>query len=86
MSTSGSKDDTVEVLAVEMVLLVVSLDRLQEHIARLEWIWREKLLGEEEGVETMQVENFKEIVTVLLHDSKAVCGRIERKTDRRLCI
>ncbi len=56
MSTCGSKDDTVEVLAVEMVLLVVSLDRLQEHIARLEWIWREKLLGEEEGVETMQVE------------------------------
>ncbi len=42
-------------MAVELVLLVVSLDRLQEHITRLEWIWREKLLGEEEGVETMQV-------------------------------
>ena len=42
-------------------MLVVSLDRLQEHITRLEWIWREKLLGEEEGVETMQV-----IITSLL--------------------
>jgi hypothetical protein len=48
-------------MAVELVVLVVCLDRLQEHITRLEWIWREKLLGEEEGVETMQV-----IITCLL--------------------
>jgi hypothetical protein len=41
--------------AVELMLLVVSLDRLQELLTRIEWIWREKLLGEEEGVETMQV-------------------------------
>ena len=45
----------MQLLSVELLLLVVSLDRLQEHITRIEWIWREKLLGEEEGVETMQV-------------------------------
>ena len=45
----------LKVMAVELVFLVMSLDRLQEHITRIEWIWREKLLGEEEGVETMQV-------------------------------
>jgi hypothetical protein len=60
-------------MAVELVLLVLCLDRLQEHITRLEWIWREKLLGEEEGVETMQV-----TITCLL-----LITKVRRYTDKK---
>ena len=35
-------------------LLLVVLARHQDQVSRMEWLWRERLKGEEEGVEQMQ--------------------------------
>ena len=35
-------------------LLLVLLARHQDQVSRMEWLWRERLKGEEEGVEQMQ--------------------------------
>ena len=39
---------------VGLGLLVLVLTRHQDQVSRMEWLWRERLKGEEEGVEQMQ--------------------------------
>ena len=39
-------------LAASLLLFLIA--RHEDHLSRMEWLWRERLKGEEEGVETMQ--------------------------------
>ena len=49
-------EDQVATLIVmlSLTLLLFLLVRHQDQVSRMEWLWRERLKGEEEGVEQMQ--------------------------------
>ena len=56
LTSSLPPEDRVPTLTVLLGLgvLVLVMTRHQDQVSRMEWLWRERLKGEEEGVEQMQ--------------------------------
>ena len=74
-------------IALCPALLLVLLDCRAERQARVEWLWRERLKGEEEGVETMQGIN-KVLLENLLpaHVARHFLTLIKASRTMALCI
>ena len=56
LTSSLPPEDQMPTLTVllSLGLLVLVLTRHQDQVSRMEWLWRERLKGEEEGVDQMQ--------------------------------
>ena len=42
------------IILLSLTLLLLLMVRHQDQVSRMEWLWRERLKGEEEGVDQMQ--------------------------------